>query len=278
MMAQATTEKSLYTNKPRSQLIDAPTDLLCSHFTGRMLELEQLQSAFSKGSDRIPSRAAVFGMPGLGKTQLALKYAASAYTYRYSHIFWISAASVGKIREGYETILDSLELPERFSSEQHLKVAAVKRWLEDEHLAESPSWLLIFDNAKEDTVHTIREILPKSNPKGNILFTSRSEAVANALTSAGGKIHYCQELSLPEAFEAASMFLRSAGLCLTSPSGPLFEQCMDVVKHLGYLPLAMDQAASFIKQSRLGLEDLLMILNSADKPKVSHSYSDGFTV
>lgn len=53
---------------------------------------------------------------------------------------------------------------------------------------------------------------------------------------------------------------------------------MDVVKHLGYLPLAMDQAASSIKQSRLGLEDLLMILNSADKPKVSHSYSDGFTV
>lgn len=125
MMAQATTGKSLYKNKPRSQLIDAPTDLLCSHFTGRMLELEQLQIAFSKGSDRIPSRAAVFGMPGLGKTQLALKYAASAYTYRYSHIFWISAASVGKIREGYETILDSLELPERFSSEQHLKVAAV---------------------------------------------------------------------------------------------------------------------------------------------------------
>lgn len=111
MMAQATTEKSLYTNKPRSQLIDAPTDLLCSHFTGRMLE---------------PSRAAVFGMPGLAKTQLALKYAASTYTYRYSHIFWISAASVGKIREGYETILDALELPERFSSEQHLKVAAVK--------------------------------------------------------------------------------------------------------------------------------------------------------
>ena len=69
------------------------------------------------------------------------------------------------------------------------------------------------------------------------------------------------------------MFLHSADMHVTIPSGLIYKQCMDIVKHLGYLPLAINQAASFIKQSQLGLEGFLIILNSADKLKVSRLFA-----
>ena len=82
-----------------------------------------------------------------------------------------SSGSQLQLSERYAKVnnLDLLESPERFSSEQHPKVAAVKRWLEYEDVAEPRSWLLIFDNAKEGTVSALRDVLPKRNPNGNVL-------------------------------------------------------------------------------------------------------------
>jgi hypothetical protein len=46
-------------------------------------------------------------MPGLGKTQVALKYAELASKEkRYPYIFWISAASIDKLIQGFSKLLD----------------------------------------------------------------------------------------------------------------------------------------------------------------------------
>ena len=257
-MAQSAASNDTCIRPIRSYVVDPPTDLLRSHLAGREVDLGGLQAAFHDRNDAIPSRAAVWGVPGLGKTQLALKYASES-AHCYSHIFWISAATAGKILEGYDTILDLLESPERFASEQHLRLAAVKRWLEDEDGEEPRTWLLVFDNATGGTVSTLREVLPTRNSRGKILFTARSEAVARALTSIDGGEHYCKELSSLSVTEASSVLCRSAGI--RPDTSIVLEPSVELAKLLGLLPLAIDQAASIIKQSRFGVESLLRIFS-----------------
>jgi hypothetical protein len=55
----------------------------------------------------MPSCYAVYGMPGIGKTQLVLRFAKLlSDQQRYTHVFWISAASVVKIYHGLSDSLD----------------------------------------------------------------------------------------------------------------------------------------------------------------------------
>ena len=54
--------------------------------------------AFRESKGDPPTRCIVYGMPGLGKTQVALKYAELASKEkRCPYIFWISSASIDKL-------------------------------------------------------------------------------------------------------------------------------------------------------------------------------------
>jgi hypothetical protein len=268
MLTQVIAIEGSSTSRIPSPVINAPTDLLSTHFLGREQELDRLQKVFSQVRDKIPSRAVIWGMPGLGKTQLALKYGVSKFINQYTHIFWISAATTSKIYQGYENILRVLDSPERFSTEQQMRVQAVKRWLENETSQIERTWLLIFDNANEATVDALRDVIPKSNPRGNILFTTRNETVAQALASGGGEQHYCEELRPLDELEAAKILLQGAGMDIEPLEQSVLIQAVDLVKSLGCLPLAVSHAASFMKQSRLGIADVVTLLNSEEKTKV----------
>ncbi|KAL8644479.1 MAG: hypothetical protein Q9226_007742, partial [Calogaya cf. arnoldii] len=116
----------------RPQVLHAPSDLLTSHFTGRNAELSIIETALKQSPSIGPARAVIWGVPGVGKTQIALKYCLEFYSRWYTHIFWISASTTGKIRQGIENVLDELESPERFSPEQKLRLGAARRWFESE--------------------------------------------------------------------------------------------------------------------------------------------------
>lgn len=85
----------------------APTGTITRHFVGRTDELLQIHRVFhSVREANHPVRHALCGAAGIGKSQLALQYAERAYAQeRYSHIFYISAASADHIREGLLHIL-----------------------------------------------------------------------------------------------------------------------------------------------------------------------------
>src|ERR1700691_3792697 len=84
---------SSHQSLPPLSFNDAP-ELLSSHFTGRKDELDYIEQIFGVDNGGAPTRCAVHGMLGLGKTQLALKYAVTSYQRRrYSLVFWISGAT-----------------------------------------------------------------------------------------------------------------------------------------------------------------------------------------
>ncbi|KZP02136.1 hypothetical protein FIBSPDRAFT_714007, partial [Athelia psychrophila] len=86
---------------PLPRFNDAPIDRISSCFTGRELDLDFITTSFNTFQSDKPTRFVIYGMPGLGKSQLALQHANLAFTAGvYSHVFFVSASTVEKLGQG----------------------------------------------------------------------------------------------------------------------------------------------------------------------------------
>ena len=102
-----------------ASVCELPDFILSSYFTGRDNELEQIDCALRTSSEDLPARCVIYGMPGVGKTQLALKYATVASRRsQYTYVFWVSAASVEKLTRDFSKLIDLLRLPGRYAMDQ----------------------------------------------------------------------------------------------------------------------------------------------------------------
>jgi hypothetical protein len=221
-------------------------------------------------------------MHGLGKTQLALQFAKSSYIHGcYSLIFWISAATIDKLNNGFVKILDLIQHPARFYlPNQTSRLTEARRWLE---ASTSISWLLVLDNVDVSTLDFIRENLPRQNRQGNILFTTRTPDVASVLSSVAGQQHEVLELGFPDSRDAVGLLLRESGIDSVNVTRFAAKKAYGMVKCVGCLPLAISQAASFMRQSHKDLDYMLHLLQSERKMQVcaqhcinskcSHRYS-----
>jgi tetratricopeptide (TPR) repeat protein len=208
-------------------------------FTGRKDKLEELANALAPGGV-----AALTGMGGVGKTQIAAHFA-HEHRSEYSAVLWASAASQETLVSGFAAIASLLNLPEKDEKDQALAVAAVKRWLEA-----NGGWLLIFDNAGD--LATVRGFVPQS-AKGHVLLTTQAQAT--------GDIQAIEVLDmLPE--DGALLLLRRAKIIkadapLSAAANADRNTAEDISKELGGLPLALDQAGAYIEETRCGLASYL---------------------
>jgi tetratricopeptide (TPR) repeat protein len=248
---------------------DAPIDLLSSHFTGREDELDHIGRIFSVGHDSAPTRLVIFGMPGLGKTQLILRHAILSYNReQYSSVFWISGATLEKLNQGFAKVLTLVGHPDRDHLEQNTRLTSARRWLEESNASGSSKWLLILDNVTQEAVPFLKEHLPRKNSSGNILFTTRTEAVAEAVAAVAGQQHHLFELRAPELEDAVKLLLKEARSDASNSLCPPTAGAEALVKCVGRLPLAISQAASFARQSHQSLENVLRIYQSKHKHEV----------
>jgi hypothetical protein len=264
------TPKSLTEYVPPRRVNDAPMDLLASNFTGRTTELDFLLQAFDMQDilteEDVPTRCAVHGMPGLGKTQLILRFAQIAFARQlYSHIMWMSAASPDKLVGGMAKILDLVGHPERTRSDQKGKLTAARLWLEDSQLIDGVRWLLIVDNVDKSALEFLREHLPRRNAKGNLLFTTRASDIAGALIRVTGGRHSKLELRVPDLVETTDLLFSSAGIDASMVTPIQRNQAERLVQNLGSLPLAVVQAASYMEQTVMTLESMLKISEGEGK-------------
>lgn len=209
-------------------------------------------------------------MPGLGKTQLALRYSSDIFhILRGPLVFWISAASVEKTMQGFSKILDLVNHIDRDHADQSVKASAAQRWLEAGDPKGSQSWLLVCDNVDEASLPFLRENLPRTNNRGAILFTMRSIDVAKALLDSGKGEKELLKLALPCQQDAVEML--AAELESLSPQKEAkvtqanLLKAETLVNELGRLPLAVNQAASFANHSYKDLDYLLGLYQSEYK-------------
>ena len=150
---------------------DAPLGILTAHFMGRKSELAKIRSMLTPRQDNIPAQCAIVGMPGLGKTQLALKHTLEVFDQaRGPIIFWTSAATTEKLAQGLCKILDLVDHVDRDHADQNVKLSAAQRWLEGTGHDFPLLWLLVLDNVNEESVPFLREHLPRANGKWSYTF------------------------------------------------------------------------------------------------------------
>src|SRR5581483_1893290 len=174
---------------------------------------------------------------------------------QYASIFWLNADTMESILSSYSALALLLELPERQEPDQQKVVAAVNRWLSTHR-----DWLLIVDNVEEREL--IASVLPTS-PEGSLFFTTRRQSL--------GTLAYPLEVERMSQEEGTRFLLhRSRRLSLEEPLDACsFAEVMEaskIVEAMEGLPLALDQAGTYIEETQCSLQDYLRLFQSHRAP------------
>ncbi len=192
-------------------------------FTGRTELLQKLSENFWNGSHvQILS-----GMPGVGKTQTALQFAYQ-HIHKYSVIWWINAESETSILESCNAYLYRKQIPNVSDTAQNFC---------DFFNQYENCWLLIYDNAELSSTNRkqmLDRYMPKNRENGNILITSRCGNDSYGVSPINLDVFTPHE---------AVGFIRS-NLEKSQIKGDKY-----LAKRLGFLPLALNYAVAYIKQT-----------------------------
>ena len=224
-----------------------------AHFTGRRTLLEDLRAKLCETAPKKWNhRVALYGLGGVGKTQLALEYVYMHQT-NYERIYWISAATEAKLLSEFEKIASqtsfSLQNPNPKSSDIAKEVL---KWLNKQE-----NWLVVIDNL--DDINVVRGLLPNSSPERHTLITTRNPN-AEHIPAEG------LQVSVYDADDATELLLTRLGSQVRA-AGETEEgkiECFKIAKELGYLPLAIEQAAAYIREVS---KDLFQYLPSYKKDR-----------
>ncbi|HET8846169.1 MAG TPA: tetratricopeptide repeat protein, partial [Ktedonobacteraceae bacterium] len=223
-------------------------------FTGREQLLTSLHEQLSTARlDASAQPLALYGLGGIGKTQVASEY---IYRYgdEYTSVFWVSAANRESLVADFLLLAELLCLPEKKEQDHQRGINAVKRWL-----ATNDDWLLIMDNA--DDLPLAQEFLP-ANHHGYILFTTRSQATGAIATGI--------EVKKLNAYEGIQLLLRRAKLpegdaSLDQVSAADRAIAERIVQDMDGLPLALMQAGAYIEETGCSLKSYLHLYSTHHK-------------
>jgi tetratricopeptide (TPR) repeat protein len=218
------------------------------NFTGREDLLAALCAALTSGQPAALTQA-IYGLGGIGKTQLAVEYA-YRHAPEYSLVWWVRAEEPTTLAADYARLAQRLNLRERTASEQAIVVDAVRAWLE-----QRPDWLLILDNATDLT--SIEPYLPRSST-GHILITSRYPD--------WGEIAAPLQVAVLPNNEAIALLLKRTG----QTDRLAAEQIVNLV---GALPLALAQAGSYIAETSCSLADYVLLFRAHQAELLAQGWS-----
>ncbi|KAE8396585.1 P-loop containing nucleoside triphosphate hydrolase protein [Aspergillus alliaceus] len=187
-----------------------------------------------------PRKIAISGLGGVGKTHIALEliYRVRKRDSGYS-IFWIPCTSPENIEQSYLSITQVLGMQDVEPAEAKEQVKTYLGHKSD------LKWLLIFDNADDmdmwidggNGAPALKDFMPRTE-QGRIIFTTCNKKLAVKLAP-------CQIL-VSEVDEETGMKMLGKSLSLEGLSEER-DTAVDLLTQLAFLPLAIMQAAAFIK-------------------------------
>ncbi|KAF8461380.1 hypothetical protein BDZ91DRAFT_851079 [Kalaharituber pfeilii] len=258
--------------RPPNLSFDIPFSLpeiqLNSDFVGRKHLLEQLRRKIEEGAAKTTiTQVVLYGMGGIGKTQLALAYVYH-YSQDYSSVFWINAASEQTTKISFTHIMQQLikhhaklsDNPDytqigwllgmagkldstgkltvqQPSDEEHI-VNSVKEWFTAKG---NTKWLLVIDNLDDLESFNINDYIP-SAPHGTVVITSRRP---ESIQGRRGL-----EVQQMDNSEAEELLFKTAKLDFEklphNEQERVKEVAATIVQKLECLPLAIAQAGAYI--------------------------------
>jgi tetratricopeptide (TPR) repeat protein len=202
-------------------------------FTGRTTLLQTLkEKLLTEQPKHFNHRVALYGIGGVGKTQCALEY---VYSNRdvYDRIYWISATSQSSLLSGFQKIAKKAQLPGLENGNSQEIAESVLAWLRSEK-----NWLIVIDNLDDITV--VDGFLPENGPQKHTLITTRNP---NTLGIPAEPL----EVTILTTEDSIDL-LSTLSLVPITPESPEWAKAAEIVKALGYLPLAIEQAAAYVRE------------------------------
>jgi hypothetical protein len=173
------------------------------------------------------------GLGGIGKSAVAAHYAA-AHAGDYNPVWWISADSAGAVEEGLAGLAAALqpELAQALPLDALCQRAS--SWL-----AAHDGWLLVLDDVSD--LADIAPVLDRTLA-GRVIITTRLGEGWHRIGAAAMRLEVLGQQ------QAASLLTRIAapGQDREAPDG-----AAELCRELGCLPLAIEQAAGYLHQTRI---------------------------
>jgi hypothetical protein len=193
-------------------------------FTGRSAILEKLHDDLVGGRKAVVLARALYGLGGVGKTQVALEYA-HRYQADYDLIWWIPAEQPQAISLALADLAERLGIQAGDNAAEAAKAAL--EWLRRDTLGR---WLLIFDNAGDPS--DLEPYLPAGS--GHVLITSRNH----------GWAHRAEPLEV-------DIFTRDESIAHLMRHVPRLDlrDAEKISAAVGDLPLAIEQAAAWLAET-----------------------------
>ena len=223
-------------------------------FTGRAEELGKLRRRLTepKGDLRHGGAQALYGLGGVGKSQMAREYA-YRYLPDYDVVWWIPAERQSSIVTELVALAERLDLRGSLSDGEAVK--AVLNALSQG--SPYPRWLLIYDNAENP--ESLREYLPGG--EGHVIITSRNqvwnreatELEVDVFTPAESIAHLCRRIDWMEPQDAARL-----------------------AHALGDLPLAVEHAAAYLELTNMSVDTYMERLESYPDDMFGEVPSQGY--
>ncbi|GAB2481653.1 FxSxx-COOH system tetratricopeptide repeat protein [Nocardiopsis aegyptia] len=213
-----------------------------TNFVGRDDLMAQLRTKIVEAQHQVLTT--LNGTSGVGKTELAKEYL-YRYSDEYDLICWIPSTYENQIRNAFTQLAARLGLEVAGPWSDNV-VHGVLEALRQGH--RYSRWLLVFDNA--ESREDLNMYLPVAGD-GHVIITSWDQS-----WSRGGA----------ETFLSVEKFSRPESIQLLRRRGPAHltvEEADRIAEELGDLPLALNQAAVWLNEVRMDIDDYLRRL--ADK-------------
>ena len=192
-------------------------------FTGRAETLELLRDKLSGGGAVVAAQA-LYGLGGVGKTQLAQEYA-HRFMADYDLVWWVPSERAEEISLSLAELARKMELRvgDNVAEAAEAALEALRKDI-------VPRWLLIFDNA--DNPNQVESWLPVGS--GHVIITSRNHGWTNT----------AEQLEVNE-------FSRDESITHLLRHVPQLDpaDADRVAEALGDLPLAIEQASAWLEQT-----------------------------
>ena len=225
------------------QIFEVPKGNNCS--CGRQIELETI-AAHLKNTQNGCIDSAICGLGGVGKKSLAVEFLSQNDREYPGGIFWISGQdkffqrSVNKMARQIGTI----------ENDFHNFLSTTLDWLRKREKL----WCLVVDNLDElEMSEEMRELLTgswKYMARGHIIITTRRE-VSEIGEATGIDEQCCIDLKCLKEEEGIQFLQRRTGRTDEGEDNDLRQ----LVRELGGLPLALDQAGAFIRNVKQSIKE-----------------------
>ncbi|KAF9890136.1 hypothetical protein FE257_006297 [Aspergillus nanangensis] len=229
-------------------------------FVGRTAQLHDLEDKLFV--DEYFQKAAIAGLGGLGKTQLALELAYQTRTQRPGcSVFWVVATSAETAFQSVRQIALQLAIPGVDDADADV-LALVQARLSDDSFG---PWLLILDgmdgieSEQVPTSVSIMDALPKS-ANGSILMTTRNRKIA---------VNFARKNVLDMPHDDAATALEILKGCLGSQDLDVDDDderdvAMELLERLTFLPLAIVQAATYMDKNDISVTEYMSLWDDTE--------------